>query len=83
MILENKNKPKLMWKYLRELLPRNSNPEAKSLTIDDKIVIDPTSIANVFYLHWPGLDKHATKYTSIHPTHSSGYFILTIPYCYS
>ncbi len=37
MILENKNKPNLMWKYLRELMSGNSKPSAKSLLVVSQI----------------------------------------------
>ncbi len=38
MILKIKNAPKLMWKYLKELMPGNSKPSAKSLLVAGKIV---------------------------------------------
>ncbi len=41
LILENKNKPKLMWKYLKELLPGIAKPSPKGLLIDGQIIIDP------------------------------------------
>ncbi len=48
LILENKNKPKLMWKYLKEMLPGNAKPNPKGLLIDSQIVIDPKCMSNVF-----------------------------------
>ncbi len=48
LILENKNKPKLMWKYLKELLPGNAKPSPKGLLIDGQIITDPKCMSNVF-----------------------------------
>ncbi len=37
-----------MWRYLKEFIPGNSDPSAQSLLVDDKIVTDPKTAANVF-----------------------------------
>ncbi len=39
MILENKIKPKLMWKYLKELLPGQSKPNLKGLLVNGKNIL--------------------------------------------
>ncbi len=46
MILENKNKPKLMWKCLKELMPRKSKPNLKGLLVNGKIITISKGIAN-------------------------------------
>ncbi len=70
MILENKNKGKLMWKYLIELMPRNSKSNAKSLLVADKIVTDPKTVTKGY--HWSSSSIHPycpTKYPSISLSH--------------
>ncbi len=57
LILENKNKPKLMWTYLKELLPGNANPSHKSLLIDGQIISDPKCMSNVLTIILHRLDK--------------------------
>ncbi len=44
LILENKKKPKLMWKYLKELLSGN----VKGLLIDGQIITDPKCMSTFF-----------------------------------
>ncbi len=46
MILENKNKPILMWKCLKELLPGKSKPTLKGLLVSGKIITK--GIANAY-----------------------------------
>ncbi len=48
LILENKNKPKLMWKYLKELLSGNAKPSPKGLLINGQIITDPKCMSTVF-----------------------------------
>ncbi len=48
MILENKNKPKLMWKCLKELLPGKSKPNLKGLHVNGKIISNSKGIANAY-----------------------------------
>ncbi len=77
MILENKNKPNLMWKYLRELMSGNSKPSAKSLLVVSQIprlflmVTSPPlvlsqQIVSLQQLHSPHMphqiSKHYTSY---------------------
>ncbi len=46
--MENTSKPKLMWKYLKELLPGNAKPSPKGLLIDGQIITDPKCMSNIF-----------------------------------
>ncbi len=48
MILENKNKPKLIWKCLKELLPGISNPNLKGLLVNCKIINNSKGTANAY-----------------------------------
>ncbi len=48
MILENKNKPKLMWKCFKELLPGKSKPNLKGLLVNGKIITNSKGIANAY-----------------------------------
>ncbi len=48
IILENKNKPKLMWKCLKELLPEKCNPNLKGLLVNGKSITNSKGIANPY-----------------------------------
>ncbi len=48
IILENKYKPRLMWKCLKELLPGKSKASPKGLLIDGQIITDKLQMANTF-----------------------------------
>ena len=48
LILENNKKQKLMWKYLKELLPGKSKSSRKGVLVEGQINTDPKCKANAF-----------------------------------
>jgi hypothetical protein len=66
MILENKFKPKLMWKCLRELLPGNSKSTPKGLLVNGQIITEKKPMANAFNQYFTSICKNlANKITSV------------------
>ena len=48
LIMENNKKQKLMWKYVKELLPGKSKPSRKGVLVEGQINTDPKCKANAF-----------------------------------
>ncbi len=47
-IIENKNKPRVMWKFIKQLLPGKSKNAPHGIMIADKLVTDNKQIAQCF-----------------------------------
>ncbi len=68
LILENKHKPKLMWKYLRELLPGKSKATPKGLLIDGQIITDRKQMADAYNQYFTSVGKDlASKIPNTNP----------------
>ena len=61
LILENKNKPKIMWKYLKELLPGKSCFFPNNLLIDGQIITNRKHIANAFNSYFTSIASKLAK----------------------
>ncbi len=48
MKIENKNKPRVMWKFIKQLLPGKSKNASRGIMIEDKLVTDNKQIAQCF-----------------------------------
>ncbi len=48
MIIKNKNKPRVMWKFIKQLLQGKSKNAPHSIMIEDKLVTDNKQIAQCF-----------------------------------
>ena len=48
MIIENKHKPKVMWRCLKELMPGKKRQCPQGITVNNKHITDKSQIANAF-----------------------------------
>ncbi len=61
MILENKYKPRLMWKCLKEQLPGKSKTSPKGLLIDGQIITDELQLANIFNKYFTSIGQDLAR----------------------
>lgn len=61
LILENKKKPKLMWRCLKELLPGKSMSSPKGVLVEGQKITDPKCKANAFNKYFTSIGKELTS----------------------
>ena len=67
LIIENKDKPRLMWKYLKELLPGSQKESPTGLLVDGKSVTGKKAMANIFNRFFTSIGEKLANNIPNHP----------------